>query len=173
MCTLQVRVILLPQLFFVAVGRLQESFTPLCAMRRTMREVDPHLPVTDGVSFLAVCSFCWGTTAKQRQNVENFNSTQPAGRVEPASDEMSKIIYLRKDVHSFVPLEASPRVSAEAASFEFLSDGQVAASSSPPYGSTQLNNDSSNYLAPVCVVSDDKVRDEIRLNGSLAPTMTL
>lgn len=42
---------------------------------RTMREVDPHLPVTDGVSFLAECApFAGGTTAKQRQNVENFNS---------------------------------------------------------------------------------------------------
>lgn len=43
--------------------------------QRTMREVDPHLPVTDGVSFLAECApFAGGTTAKQRQNVENFNS---------------------------------------------------------------------------------------------------
>lgn len=89
------------------------------------------------------------------------------GRVEPASDEMSKIIYLRKDVHSFVPLEASPRrfrLMLQVSNFS-----RMVRSSR---GSTQLNNDSSNYLAPV-VGDDDKVRDEIRLNGARAPTMTL
>lgn len=99
-------------------------------------------------------------------------STRRVGRVEPASDEMSKIIYLRKDVHSFVPLKASPRrlrLMLQVSNFS-----RMVRSSSR--GSTQLNNDSSNYLAPVCVCvvsDDDKVRDEIRLNGARAPTMAL